>query len=159
MNQDQAFAEKVLHVIIPEGYIGILKKDGAVQKVLTETEYYYWNVWNRLEVELLDMREPETAAGVSKAYLSQIPLKYYKKVEIQPGEVGILYYDNQVVRELETGTYYFWVYSKDVLCRVVDFRPVAGLAGRILPFYPYGLGWVLPAVLGFAVGTILAKKG
>lgn len=45
------------------------------------------------------------------------------------------------------------------LCRVVDFRPVAGLAGRILPFYPYGLGWVLPAVLGFAVGTILAKKG
>ncbi|MCI8517739.1 MAG: slipin family protein [Hungatella sp.] len=122
MNQDQAFAEKVLHVIIPEGYIGILKKDGAVQKVLTETEYYYWNVWNRLEVELLDMREPETAAGVSKAYLSQIPLKYYKKVEIQPGEVGILYYDNQVVRELETGTYYFWVYSKDVLCRVVDLK-------------------------------------
>ena len=45
------------------------------------------------------------------------------------------------------------------LCRVVDFRPVAGLAERILPFYPYGLGWVLPAVLGFAVGTILARKG
>ena len=45
------------------------------------------------------------------------------------------------------------------LCRVVDFRPVAGLAGRILPFYTYGLGWVLPAVLGFAVGTILTRKG
>lgn len=88
MNQDQAFAEKVLHVIIPEGYIGILKKDGAVQKVLTETEYYYWNVWNRLEVELLDMREPETAAGVSKAYLPRSRLSTTRKWRSSPERWG-----------------------------------------------------------------------
>lgn len=93
-----------------------------MQKVLTDTEYLYWNVWNRYEVELLDMREPEMAAKVCKAYLCQIPLKYYKKIEIQPGELGILYYDNQVVKELGTGTYYYWVYSKDVLCRIVDLK-------------------------------------
>lgn len=43
------------------------------------------------------------------------------------------------------------------LCRVVKFQPVADFAGRILPFYTYGLGWVVPAALGFAVGMILIK--
>lgn len=120
--KDQELAGKVLRVLVPEGHIGILKENGVVQKVLTDTEYLYWNVWNRYEVELLDMREPEMAARVCKAYLCQIPLKYYKKIEIQPGELGILYYDNQVVKELGTGTYYYWVYSKDVLCRIVDLK-------------------------------------
>lgn len=45
------------------------------------------------------------------------------------------------------------------LCRVVGFRPVADLAGRLLPFYTYGLGWVIPAVLGFAVGMLLHRFG
>ncbi len=43
------------------------------------------------------------------------------------------------------------------LCRVVDFRPVARFAGRFLPFYAYGLGWIIPAVLGFIVGLIVKK--
>ncbi|MCI8889405.1 MAG: slipin family protein [Hungatella sp.] len=120
--RDKALAGKVLDVLIPEGHIGVLKKDGVVQRVLTDTEYLFWNVWKRYKVELLDMRLPEMAAGMCKAYLSQIPLKYYKKVEILPGEVGILYYDNQVVKELGTGTYYYWMYSRDVLCRVVDLK-------------------------------------
>ena len=44
------------------------------------------------------------------------------------------------------------------LCRVVGFQPVAGAAGRVLPFYVYGLGWVVPAALGFAVGMVLEKR-
>jgi len=43
------------------------------------------------------------------------------------------------------------------LCRVVAFRPVADFARRFLPFYAYGLGWIMPAALGFAVGIILKK--
>ena len=44
------------------------------------------------------------------------------------------------------------------LCRVAGVRPVANFAGRILPFYTYGLGWVAPAAFGFAVGMILKRK-
>ena len=43
------------------------------------------------------------------------------------------------------------------LCRVVEFRPVADFAGRFLPFYAYGLGWIIPAALGFIVGMIVKK--
>lgn len=44
------------------------------------------------------------------------------------------------------------------LCRVVKVQPAAGLAVRILPFYSYGLGWVIPAALGFVVGVILRYR-
>ena len=43
------------------------------------------------------------------------------------------------------------------LCRVVALRPVAGFARRFLPIKAYGLGWIMPAALGFAVGIILKK--
>lgn len=122
LEQDPVFAGKVLHAMVPEGHIGILKESGVARQILSEAEYLYWNVWNRYSVELLDMREPEAANQVNKAYLARIPLKYYKKIEIQPGELGILYYDNKVVKELEAGTYYYWVYSRDVLCRIVDLK-------------------------------------
>ena len=40
------------------------------------------------------------------------------------------------------------------LGRVVEFRPVADLAGRFLPLYSYGLGWVIPAAVGFVIGMV-----
>ena len=43
------------------------------------------------------------------------------------------------------------------LCRVMEFQTVASAAGRFLPFYTYGLGWVIPAALGFAVGLTMEK--
>ncbi|USF28174.1 Branched-chain amino acid transport system 2 carrier protein [Firmicutes bacterium ASF500] len=44
------------------------------------------------------------------------------------------------------------------LCRVVDLRSVSSFAGRLLPLYSYGLGWIVPAALGFIVGLILEKS-
>lgn len=119
---DAELKKRVLHIQIPEGFIGVLRYNGVVQKVLTEPEYLYWNAWNRFGCELLDMRQPEMDGAVCKAYLAHIPMKYYKKIEVQPGEVGILYYDYQMVGELPTGTYYYWLYTKDILCRIVDLK-------------------------------------
>ncbi len=120
--ENKEFADKVLKVDIPEGFMGILRKNGTPQACLTETEYLFWNQWKQYDVVLMDMRQPEMNGEISKAYLSLIPLKCYKKIEIQSGEVGILYYNNQVVKELNAGTYYYWLYSKDVLGRIVDLK-------------------------------------
>ena len=44
------------------------------------------------------------------------------------------------------------------LCRVLGIRPVADFVGRILPFYTYGLGWLLPAAIGFILGLLWRKR-
>lgn len=44
------------------------------------------------------------------------------------------------------------------LGRVVRIPAVTDLAGRFLPLYSYGLGWVVPAAVGFLVGMVLERK-
>ena len=44
------------------------------------------------------------------------------------------------------------------LGRVVEFRPVMDLAGRFLPLYSYGLGWVVPAAVGLLTGLLLERR-
>ena len=35
---------------------------------------------------------------------------------------------------------------------------VTAFAGKVLPFYSLGMGWIVPACLGFLVGLGLAKR-
>ena len=44
------------------------------------------------------------------------------------------------------------------LCRVVSFQPVIDIAAKFLPLYFYGLGWLLPAAIGFVIGIIRKKS-
>lgn len=120
--KNETFAGNVLHVKIPDGHLGVLYKNGAFHSILSDPEYLFWNVWEHYEFRLLDMREPVMAKDVTKHYLSYIPMKYYKKIEVQPGELALLYFNNQFVHELTGGTYYYWLYSKDVLARIVDTK-------------------------------------
>lgn len=120
--QDSIFADNTLNVQIPDGFLGLLFADGTLRKVLTESKYLLWNVWEKKEWRLLDMREPVMDSEIKKNYLEQIPQKYYKKIEIQPGELGLLYFNNQMVEELASGTYYYWLFSKDIMCRIVDLK-------------------------------------
>lgn len=41
-----------------------------------------------------------------RMYMELMPAKYYKKIVIKDGETGLLYFDNQFERQLETGTYF-----------------------------------------------------
>ncbi len=50
-----------------------------------------------------------------------------------------------------------WLAALLELARVVGLDAVAEPAARFLPFYAYGLGWVVPAAVGFAVGLVLEK--
>jgi len=119
---DGEFAKRVLHVQVPEGFLGVLRANGVVRQIVTEPEAYYWNCWGRYSFELLDMRCPEMDSSVSRFCLAQIHLKYYKKVEVQPGEVGLLYYNWKLEKELPAGTYYYWTYGTDVIARIVDLK-------------------------------------
>ncbi len=44
------------------------------------------------------------------------------------------------------------------LGRVVEIPAVTELAGKFLPLYSYGLGWVVPAAVGFVVGMVLERR-
>lgn len=120
--QDPEFAKRTLEVRIPEGFLGILRENGAVKEILTDPEYLFWNPWGRYTVELLDMRQPEMDVSSILGFLHRIPAGCYKRIDIQPGELGILYHNWRMVGELQPGTYYYWTWSGDVTCRIVDLK-------------------------------------
>lgn len=50
-----------------------------------------------------------------------------------------------------------WLAALLELARVVNFQPVMNVAERFLPLYAYGLGWLVPAAVGFVLGLALEK--
>ena len=55
-------------------------------------------------------------------YMDLMPSKYYKKIVIKDGETGLLYFDNRYEKKLDTGTYYFWNYGREVTCKVFNMK-------------------------------------
>lgn len=63
---------------------------------------------------------------------------------------------------------YFWTTAFTLLAAIVDalnasvwnetafVQRIVGVASQILPFFNYGMGWILPAVIGFAAGYFIA---
>lgn len=122
LREDPAFSSRVTPVAVLEGHLGVLYYNGVVDSVVTDRDTAYWNVWEPCELRLIDMRTSVMDRNVEKNLLSYISKDYYKKIEILPGETGLLYQNNILAEELEPGTYYYWLYSNDILCRVVDLK-------------------------------------
>lgn len=122
LKEDKVFLSRVTIAEVPEGQLGVLYINHAASAVVTDREAAYWNVWEPCELRMIDMREPAMDRTVEKSLLRLIDQQYYKKIEILPGEKGLLYQDNILTDELGPGTYYYWLYARDVLCRVVDLK-------------------------------------
>lgn len=60
--------------------------------------------------------------SLPRFYMDLMPARYYKKITIKDGETGLLYYDNRYEKRLETGTYYFWNYGKEVTCKIFNMK-------------------------------------
>lgn len=120
--KDENFARKVVRLIVMDGFLGAVYKNGSLTGVVEAGEAIYWNVFDTYECRLIDMREPKMDAAVRKNLLSILPIKYYKKIEVQPGETALLYFDNKLMESLGGGTYYYWTYAQDVLARIVDCK-------------------------------------
>ena len=57
-----------------------------------------------------------------RMYIDLMPMKYYKKIVVKDGEVGLLYFDNRLEKRLETGSYYFWNYGREVTGKIFNMK-------------------------------------
>lgn len=120
--QDKNFQEQVVKVSIPDTSIAIHFINGAYQEVLSQQEYWYWNVFEKHTFQLIDMTEPDMETSLPRMYIDLMPAKYYKKIVVKDGEAGLLYFDNRLEKRLEQGTYFFWNYGKEVSCKIYNLK-------------------------------------
>lgn len=116
------FSSRVIRLEIPDNCIAFHFINGAFKDVLTGQEALYWNVYEKNTFQLIDITGAYMDDSIPKMYRDLLPAKFYKKIEINEGETGLLYFDNRFEKQLECGTYYFWNYAIKVTCKVFNMK-------------------------------------
>src|SRR5690606_30493132 len=96
-------------------------EDGQFVELLKPGIYAYWNVLKSHTFVHADIRQPELPAEVDLAILSKLTA-YLQSYEIESYEIGALYYNHILQRELAAGKYYFWKGPIAVLVKTIDLR-------------------------------------
>lgn len=116
------FAARVKKLQLPDTSIALRFVNGAYREVLTSSEVYFWNVFESNEFRIVDITRPYMEESLPRIYMDLMPAKYYKRITVKDGEAGLLYFDNQFQKRLETGTYYFWNYGAEVSCKIFNMK-------------------------------------
>lgn len=119
---DQEFAARVVKVEVPDTCLAIRFVNQAFKEVLTGPEALFWNVFEKNTFQMVDMTEPCMEKVLPRMYIDLMPMKYYKKIVVKDGEVGLLYFDNRLEKRLETGSYYFWNYGREVTGKIFNMK-------------------------------------
>ena len=75
-----------------------------------------------MEIRLVDITNPYMDQTLPRYYIDLIPVKFYKKITIKDGEIGLLYFDGKFEKRLEQGNWYFWNYGKEVTCKIFNMK-------------------------------------
>lgn len=120
--KNKEFSERIIKVDIPDTCIALHFINDTYEAVLVDREAIYWNVFEKNTFQLVDITTPEMDDSVSPMYRDLLPSRLYKKIEINEGEIGLLYFDNHYEKKLESGTYYFWTYTHKVTCKIFNTK-------------------------------------
>ena len=96
--------------------------NGKFSDVLVQGKYAFWTVADTHEYKLTDISTPEIASDIPRYIFAKLPPVLYTKVEVAHYQKARLYFNQQLIRILDTGTYYFWKNNTRVDIGFVDTR-------------------------------------
>ena len=120
--KDKKLAEQLKIVDIADETIALHYVDGKFTTCLTRGKYAFWNVFHNHEFKIVDIKEPAVAKELPKFIFDVLPRSLYMKIEVAQYQKARLYYDQEFIRLLEAGTYYFWNNGTKINACFVDTR-------------------------------------
>lgn len=108
---------------IADSEIAIQYKGGYFNQVLSTGKYAYWKDGLEYSYDRVDLDKIEVDESIPRRVLHRPEIKrYYSTHVVAPYEVGLLYVDGKLDKELDPGTYYYWHGTRDVVLSKVDTR-------------------------------------
>lgn len=121
--QDEKLAELLTVVEVKDNEIVLQAIDGNFKNVLLPGKYAFWNGVVKYTFTKVDLDKVEIDKSISKSILERRELLSYIRVfVVQSFEKGMLFIDGQFVKELGTGTYFFWKNATPIKVETVDLR-------------------------------------
>lgn len=119
--QDEELLQELDVVRVQDHEIVVHYEDGQFAQVLKPGMYAYWNLLKKHTFVHMDIRQPEIPAGIDRSIIAKLT-PYVQGSEIASYELGFLFYDHTLQRELAPGKYYFWKGPVSVVVKTVDLR-------------------------------------
>lgn len=96
--------------------------NGQFSEVLPTGQYAFWNIYDHHTFQMIDIKDCHVDNDIPKYIFSKIPTQYYIKIEVMDYEKARLFFDNQFVQLLDSGTYYYWNNQTKIDYEIVDTR-------------------------------------
>lgn len=111
-------------VFIEEHTIALRFLNNQFKEVLESGKYAFFNIHRNNEFIICDFSSPYVDQSIPLYIFNEIDKKYYTKVEVAQYQKALLYFNNQFIELLDSGTYYFWNTNIKVDVIFVDTRIV-----------------------------------
>jgi len=96
--------------------------NGQFQDVLSTGQYAFFSIYDQHTFQVVDIRDYHVHDDIPKYIFNKIPNDYYTKIEVMDYEKARLFVDNQFVKMLDSGTYYYWNNQNKIDYEIVDTR-------------------------------------
>lgn len=96
-------------------------EDGRFVQLLKPGVYAYWSSLKENTFFHADIRQPELPVEINRAIIPKLTANV-QSCEISSYEVGFLFYDHVLQRELSSGKYYFWRGPVSTVIKTIDLR-------------------------------------
>lgn len=120
--QDEKLKNQLAVVDVKDETLVLHYINGKYNQCLKSGKYAFWTVFDKHEFKEVDISKPEVDNTIPKFIFSYIPKEYFVKVEVLQYQKAILYFNQQLVKILDEGTYYFWNNGMKIGIGYVDTR-------------------------------------
>lgn len=118
--------EKVKNILsvvdLPDQSFALHYINDKFNSVIREGKHAFFNVYNKHEFKVIDMKCPEVPEDFPKYLLPYMPSGLVYKVEVASYQKARLYFDNKLVKLLDEGTHYFFKNGVKIDVGFVDTR-------------------------------------
>ncbi|BBH19070.1 peptidase [Paenibacillus baekrokdamisoli] len=119
--QDEQLLED-LHIIdVADGELALRYEEGKFLGVLTAGKYAYWKVYKNYRFVHVNLRIPALSSDIDAAIVSKLS-GFVHTFEVAEHQIGLLYYNHTLQRELTPGAYVFWKGPAAVAVKTLDMR-------------------------------------
>jgi len=98
--------------------------NGKFDGVLSHGTHAYWNIGDKHEFKIVDISSPKISGDIPQEIFKNTVrmASVFHRIEVEPYQKAVLYFDRKFNRLLEPGVYCFWKNNIDVSVDYVDTR-------------------------------------
>lgn len=96
--------------------------NGQFKEILPTGHYAFFTIHQQHSFQIIDINNPSVQDNIPRYIFQYIPEDYYTKIEVMDYEKALLFYNNQFIQLLDSGTYYFWKQHTKIDYQIVDTR-------------------------------------